>query len=102
MPAYMIVVAEITDRDRFINDYAPAAAQLVQQFGGRYVLRAPGAEVLEGGFGPNRSVAVSQWPDKAAARRFWESPEYQAVRRLREAACNAEVLLVEAPAESIA
>ena len=97
MPAYMIVVAHITDRDKFIGGYAPAAAELVSRFGGRYVLRAPGAEVLEGEIGPNRSVVVSEWPDKAAALRFWNSPEYQQVKQLREGACTAEVLLVEAP-----
>jgi len=98
MPAYMIVVADISDREKFISAYAPAAARLVSDFGGRYVLRAPGAEVLEGEIGPNRSVVVSEWPDKAAALRFWHSAEYQAVKKLREGACTAEVLLVEAAA----
>lgn len=97
MTAYMIVIAHITDRDRFIGGYAPAAAELVSRFGGRYVLRAPGAEVLEGATGPNRSVVVSVWPDKAAALRFWNSPEYARVKQLRDGACTAEVLLVEAP-----
>lgn len=43
MPAYMIVHATLTDRKQFIAGYAPAAAALVEQFGGRYVLRATGA-----------------------------------------------------------
>jgi uncharacterized protein (DUF1330 family) len=98
MPAYMIVIAQITDREKFISGYAPAAAELVGRFGGRYVVRAPGADVLEGDIGPNRSVVISEWPDKAAALRFWHSPEYRQVKQLRDGACNAEVLLVEAPA----
>ena len=98
MPAYMIVVAHITDREKFLSGYAPAAAELVSRFGGRYVLRAPGAEVLEGNIGPNRSLVISEWPDKAAALRFWHSDEYQGVKQRRAGACTAEVLLVEAPA----
>lgn len=98
MPAYMIVTARITDRDAFLAGYAPAAARLVERFGGRYVLRAPGAQLLEGGFGDGASVVISEWPDKAAAERFWTSPEYAQVRRLRDEIAECQVLLVEAPA----
>ena len=51
MPAYMIVTARIGDRDAFLSGYAPRAAELVARFGGRYVLRAPGGTMLEGGGG---------------------------------------------------
>ena len=50
MPAYMIVTAKIADRDAFIHGYGMAAARLIGQFGGKYVLRGPGAELLEGDF----------------------------------------------------
>lgn len=95
MPAYMIIAAKITDRDAFINGYGKAAAALVAQFGGQYVLRAPGAEILEGSFGDGASVVISQWPDKAAARRFWNSPEYGEVKKLREGVADCQVLLIE-------
>lgn len=98
MPAYMIVIASIADRDAFINGYGKAAAALVARFGGRYILRAPGAEMLEGGFGDGASVVISEWPDKAAARAFWTSPEYAEVRRLREGLADCQVLLIEAAA----
>ena len=44
MAAYLIIFAKIADRDTFISGYGVAAAKLVDQFGGRYVLRAPGAQ----------------------------------------------------------
>jgi len=34
MAAYMIVMATVTDREKFIEGYAPAAAALVEKFGG--------------------------------------------------------------------
>ena len=46
MAAYMIVYAAIKDRDKFIQGYAPAAAKLVAEHGGKYIVRAGGAEVL--------------------------------------------------------
>lgn len=96
MPAYMIVVASITDRQRFLEDYAAAAATLVERFGGRYLLRARGAELLEGQFGDHASVVVSEWPDLETARRFWTSPEYADAKKRREHLAECQVLLVEA------
>lgn len=102
MPAYMIVTASIADRDAFIAGYGAAAARLVAQFGGRYLLRAPGALLLEGGLGggdfAGASMVISQWPDRAAALAFWNSPEYAEVKRLRDGIAKVQVLLIEAPA----
>lgn len=95
MPAYMIIAAKISDRDAFINGYGKAAAELVTKFGGKYVLRAPGAELLEGSFGDGTSVVISVWPDKEAARRFWNSPEYCEVKQLRDGLADCQVILVE-------
>lgn len=97
MPAYMIVTARVHDRDRFLAGYAPAAASLVARFGGRYVLRAPGAQALEGRETAPASVVISEWPDKAAALAFWNSPDYAEVKALRDGLADCSVLLVETP-----
>ena len=97
MPAYMIVIARIADRDAFINSYGAAAGKLVAQFGGKYVLRGPGAELLEGEFGDGASVVISEWPDKDAARAFWHSLEYAEVKKLRLGLADVQVLVIEAP-----
>ncbi|OBX17829.1 hypothetical protein A9995_14275 [Erythrobacter sp. QSSC1-22B] len=97
MPAYMIVTAKIADREAFIAGYGKQAGALVEQFGGRYVLRGPGVELLEGEFGDGASMVMSEWPDKAAARAFWNSAEYATVKKLREGIADCQVLLIEAP-----
>ena len=97
MPASMIVTAKIADRDAFIQGYGAAAGALVAKVGGKYVLRGPGAELLEGEFGDGASMVISQWPDKETARRFWNSPEYAEVKKLREGIADCQVLLIEAP-----
>lgn len=97
MPAYMIVTAQIHDRDAFLRGYGARAAALVEKFGGRYVLRGPGATLLEGGFGDGASMVISEWPDRKAAEAFWNSPEYRDAKRLREGIADCQVLLIEAP-----
>lgn len=97
MSAYMIVTAKIADREKFIAGYGAAAGALVEQFGGRYVLRGPGAELLEGVFGDGASMVISEWPSKEAARAFWNSSEYAEVKKLREGIADCQVLLIEAP-----
>lgn len=96
MPAYMIVTAKIADRQAFIEGYGQAAGALVAQFGGRYVLRGPGAMLLEGDFGDGASMVISEWPSKEAALTFWHSPEYAEAKRLREGVADCQVLLIEA------
>lgn len=97
MSAYMIVTAKIADRDAFISGYGAAAGALVAQFGGEYLLRGPGAELLEGEFGDGASMVISKWPDREAAKRFWNSPEYAEAKKLREGISSCQVLLVDGP-----
>lgn len=94
MTAWMIITARIHDREAFIAGYGPAAAKLVAQFGGRYVIRAPGAALLEGEGMDGASVVVSEWPSRAAAEAFWNSAEYAEVRKLRDGLADVQVMLV--------
>ena len=97
MPAYMIVTAAIHDREAFIAGYGPAAAELIGKFGGQYLLRGPGAELLEGEFGDGAGMVISKWPTRDAAKAFWNSPEYAEVKKLREGLADVQVLLIDGP-----
>jgi len=94
---YMIVLAAFTDRDRFLADYQPAVAPLIEAFGGRYIMVGRGLEALEGAFPSGGSSVISVWPDRAAALKFWRSPEYAEVKKLREGTGEFQVVLIEAP-----
>ena len=98
MPAYMIVTATISDREAFLAGYGTKAAALVERFGGKYLMRAPGVTLLEGDFGEGGSVVISEWESRDAALAFWNSPDYQAARTLRQGVADCQVLLIEAPA----
>jgi uncharacterized protein (DUF1330 family) len=97
MAAWLVVTATLKDRDAFMAcGYSQAAAQILEAHGGRYVIRAPGATVLEGEGAEGASVVVSEWPSREAALAFYSSPEYTAAKAMREGLAQINVTLVGA------
>ena len=94
MKTYMIVYAQITHPEAF-QQYSSQTARLVPQFGGRYITIGRQADVLEGTFGEGMSVVISEWPNRDAVERFWNSPEYQEMKTLREGTGFFNVTLVD-------
>ncbi len=94
---YMIITAKLHDREAFLAGYSKATAPLLPKFGGRYVMLAPGAKLLEGDWGDGTSVVISEWPNREAVEAFWTSPEYQEAKKLREGIADVQVLIVDAP-----
>lgn len=101
MSAYMIVAAKIANREAFIAGYGAVTGPLVEKFGGKYVLLGPGIELLEDDFSAanldDGSMVISEWPNKDAALKFWNSPEYAEAKKLREGLAEVLVMLIEAP-----
>ena len=97
MSAFMIIACKMHDRDKFINDYGKIVPNLVEEFGGEYIIVAPGAELLEGSLKGYESVAISKWPTKDSALRFWQSDKYKKLKELRQGLADVEVILVETP-----
>lgn len=93
MVAYILVEAVIEQPAAFAA-YARAVPPLVANFGGEYLVLGGEAESLEGDWGGVR-VVLHRWPNQEAARRFWQSPEYQELRRLREGTGTFRVMLLQ-------
>ena len=93
MGAFMIIQAKITDPEQFM-EYAKRAPELIARFGGRYRVMRGQAVQLEGAE-DTRKIVVSEWPSMEAAREFWNSPDYQALKEMREGAAEIDVHLVE-------
>ena len=41
---YMVILANLTDREKFMAGYAAVVAPMIERYGGRYVLRGRGVE----------------------------------------------------------
>ena len=93
MPAYIIADIQVTDPVAY-DDYRPLAATSVARFGGRFIVRGGKVHLLEGEPQPERIVVI-EFPDVDTARRWYQSEEYQAALKIRQAASRGRVLLVE-------
>lgn len=93
MTAYILADIDVTDPARY-EDYKVLAAASVEQYGGRYTVRGGTVEVLEGTWQTRRFV-VLEFPDGAAARRWYTSPEYSAAIAIRQESADSKLVLVE-------
>jgi uncharacterized protein (DUF1330 family) len=93
MPAYIIVETDIQDAEQY-EKYKAAAPGAVAAGGGRFVVRGGELAVLEGDWAPKRLVML-EFPDLEAAKRFYESPEYEEAKKLREGAASLRMVAVE-------
>ena len=65
-----------------------------ERYGGRYLSRGGAVEVLEGEWKPNRLVLI-EWESPEAAKRWYESEEYEAIADVRRRCAATELVLVE-------
>jgi uncharacterized protein (DUF1330 family) len=82
-PAYLLVQGTVTDREGF-KAYSAALPPIYRKYGGEYLalVPAPHLQVLEG-TAEMRSIVLARFASKAAARAFWDSPEYAEAKQLR-------------------
>ena len=92
MAAYMIVEVETTD-EALMAEYRKHTPGLVAKFGGKFIVRGGKTRTLEGGWTPSR-IVVLEFPDYAAAERFYDSAEYEPVLAMRLKAGKNKAIIV--------
>ena len=98
MSAYLIAQLKITDPAAF-ERYRAKVPEVIERYGGRYLVRGGDTEVLEGAL-PMPRLVVIVFPSMADAKRFYHSPEYQEIIGLRTAASEGIVTLVDGVPET--
>jgi uncharacterized protein (DUF1330 family) len=94
MPAYVIAaVTDAWDQDKLV-EYRRRNTDVVAAHGGRFVVRGGRHEALEGDWAPVRLV-IMEFPDVDAARGWYESDDYAALRELRQAGSKTDIVVVE-------
>ena len=66
----------------------------VQKHGGRFMARGGNVEALEGGWVPKR-IVVLEFPSMDAVRKWYRSPEYAPLIKLRQKASRGRLIAVE-------
>jgi len=93
VPAYVIIETDVHDAEQY-ERYKAASPESVRSGGGRFVARGGELAVLEGDWDPSR-VVILEFPDLEAAQRWYDSPGYVEVRKLREGAANLRMVAVQ-------
>lgn len=93
MPAYVIADVEIRDPDAYA-EYTKLVPATLEPFGGRFVVRGPQVERLEGDWQPHRLV-VLEFPDLERARAWYGSARYEEAKAIRQRASHGSLLLVD-------
>ncbi len=99
MPAYIVARADIGEAEAF-RLYQDAVLPILREFGGRFLVRLGTPENLEGN-DDRRPLVVVEFPSMERLRAFSASPEYQAVKGMRDGAAVIEAVAVEGAVEGV-
>jgi uncharacterized protein (DUF1330 family) len=93
MSAYLIGEIEVTDPAAY-EDYRKQVLAVVNKHGGRFLVRGGKVDSKEGGWAPKR-IVVLEFPSLEQAQKFYHSPEYAPLIKLRQRASKGKIILVE-------
>ena len=89
---YFAEVFDVTNQDDF-NTYAAGVPATIAKYGGRYLVRGGKTQSLEGE--PPKRIVVVTFDSAEAARKWYDSPEYSAIKPIRLRSAKARGFIVE-------
>jgi uncharacterized protein (DUF1330 family) len=93
MPAFLIADIDVHDPETYAK-YREKNPDIVNKFGGRYVVLGGDVKVLEGDWEPRRTVVI-EFPDMEAVSAFYDSPEYTELRKIRWQSADSRLVALE-------
>ncbi len=93
MAGYLVTNLDVHDGALFA-EYSQQVAPIVAAHGGRYLIRGGEPEQIEGNL-PVKRIVVLEFPTLDAVRRFYDSPEYEQVKKLRADSAKADMAFFE-------
>jgi uncharacterized protein (DUF1330 family) len=100
MSAYLIATVRVDDTETY-KKYTAQTPAIIAKHGGRFLVRGGPVETIEGKPFGDRLV-VLEFPSADAVKTFYASPEYEEVKKIRQAASEATFLLAEGVPEGVA
>jgi len=90
---YIVAEVKVHDADAMAR-YRLMSQAAVEQYGGRFLVRGGAAEILEGKWTPPQRMVVVEFDTVDQAKRFYDSAEYQAARKVRQNAAEMNMLVI--------
>ena len=94
MAAYVISEVEVLDEAR-MEQYRSLAKASIEEYGGRYLVRAALPEAAEGDWSSRRRLVIVEFPDMKTARRWHASDSYAKALAYRDRALSRRLLFVD-------
>jgi uncharacterized protein (DUF1330 family) len=92
-PAYYVAeIFEVNNPDDY-KTYVAGVAATVEKYGGRRIVRAGKADALEGD--PPKRIIITTFKSMADAHKWYDSPEYSAIRPIRQRSTKSRNFIVE-------
>ena len=93
MAAYLIAEQVVHDAAKF-ERYKNAVAPIIARFGGEYLTKGE-TRILAGAvWKPERTIII-RFPDMAALEGWWNAPDYQPLKPLRDESATVMALALE-------
>jgi|SRR5215467_4004217 len=89
---YWIANVEVRDAEGY-KQYGAMLADIFRKYGGKYTTRGGKMEVVEGKSRPR--VVIIEFPSFEAAMTCYRSPEYAKATAKRQAAADADLIVIE-------
>ena len=93
MAVYAIGDIDVFDPDGY-ERYKRDVPDIVERYGGRYLVRGGSAETLEGDWQPNR-IVILEFPSMEALRRFYDAHDFADLKMQRMACSHSKMIAVE-------
>lgn len=98
MPVYMVAEVKKKNKQKY-NQYIAALTEIIEKYGGRYLVRGGRMTPLFGGREMERrhpdKMLVVEFPSAADHRRCFTSSEYLAITPLRDSGAEIRAVLLE-------
>ena len=89
---YIAEVSDVSNADE-MRKYAAGVPATVEKYGGRYLVQGGKTESIEGA--PPSRIVVTAFNSMADAQKWYASPEYAALRPLRQRSAKSRSFIVE-------
>ena len=94
MSAFLIVDTAIENAEAY-EEYKRLAKPIAERYGGLYRARGGALDVIETDLWSPTRIVVIEFPDRAAARAFVDSPEYAPIKPLRRDNARCTLFIVD-------